>query len=168
METKPMQVVIELDCEQDTADLAARLAPHLKAGDLILLSGDLGSGKTFFARQLGRELEIADALDSPSFVLMKEYHDGRIPVFHLDLYRFKYAEELYDLGIIDMMDTGITLIEWPERVQAILPADRLEVGFSYTGESSRRISLVPHGSRAGKLVEKLASLQESLKKFLSV
>jgi len=137
MDTKPMQVVIELDSEQDTADLAARLAPHLKAGDLILLSGDLGSGKTFFARQLGRELEIADALDSPSFVLMKEYHDGRVPVFHLDLYRIKYAEELYDLGIIDMMDTGITLIEWPERAAELLPPETYRLHFVFDGLKRR-------------------------------
>lgn len=132
-----MQIEIELDCEKDTADLAARLAPHLKAGDLILLTGDLGSGKTFFAKQLGRELGISDALDSPSFVLMKEYHDGRLPVFHLDLYRIKYAEELYDLGIIDIMETGITLIEWPERAADLLPQENYRLHFDFDGQTRR-------------------------------
>lgn len=131
--TKPQ--LIQLKKEQDTRDLAAFLAPLLRAGDVICLYGDLGSGKTFFARALAIELGIPELVDSPSFVLFKEYHGGKYPLYHLDLYRLKSQAEFLDLGIIDILDSGITLIEWPELAASYLPERilNLELHFSYQG-----------------------------------
>lgn len=135
-------VVIPLNSEQDTIDLAAWLAPRLQAGDLLTLYGDLGSGKTFFANQIGRFLGVQDKLDSPSFVLMKEYYGGSMPVYHLDLYRIRHATELYDLGIFDLMETGITLIEWPERAEELLPEASYRLCFHFDG-INRSVELSP-------------------------
>lgn len=127
------RISIPLASEQDTIALAKWLTPKLKAGDLITLAGDLGSGKTFFASQVGLALAVPEKLDSPSFVMMKEYYSGRLPLFHLDLYRIKNATELYDLGIFDLMETGITLIEWPERAAALLPEASYRLVFHFDG-----------------------------------
>lgn len=128
-------IKIELHSEQDTIDLANYLAPVLKLGDILTLSGDLGSGKTFFAKQLGKALGVEAEIDSPSFVLFKEYHCGRIPLYHLDLYRLKSEEELFDLGIFDMLESGITLIEWPELAQRLLPYVSYTLVFHFDGKN---------------------------------
>lgn len=133
---------IELHSEQDTIDLANYLAPLLKPGDILTLSGDLGSGKTFFAKQLGKALGVEAEIDSPSFVLFKEYHCGRFPLYHLDLYRLKNEEELFDLGIFDMLETGITLIEWPELALRLLPYQSYQLHFHFDGQS-RWVELCP-------------------------
>ena len=133
---------IPLDSEQDTIDLAAWLAPKLKAGDLILLEGDLGSGKTFFANQVGHFLGVRETLDSPSFVLMKEYYSGSLPVFHLDLYRLKNPAEIYDLGIHDLGDEGVIMVEWPERAGGLLPRESYRLHFYFDGKN-RSVELHP-------------------------
>jgi tRNA threonylcarbamoyladenosine biosynthesis protein TsaE len=138
-----MNKMIELKTEQDTLDLAAFIAPLLRPGDVLLLHGNLGSGKTFFASALGRHLGIAEFLDSPSFVLLKEYHEGRWPLYHLDLYRLKSEEELLDLGLFDILESGITLIEWPELALKLLPERvlNLSLHFSFDG-SQRKVEIV--------------------------
>lgn len=133
---------IELKSEQDTIDLAAYIAPLLKPGDVITLSGDLGSGKTFFTKHLGKALGIEDEIDSPSFVLMKEYHCGRYPLFHLDLFRLKEEGELLDLGLFDMLESGITLIEWPKLAENLLPYQTFRLEFSFDGKT-RGVTVIP-------------------------
>ncbi|MDZ4181929.1 MAG: tRNA (adenosine(37)-N6)-threonylcarbamoyltransferase complex ATPase subunit type 1 TsaE [Candidatus Cloacimonadaceae bacterium] len=128
---------IILSSEQDSIDLAAYVAPLLKPGDIVCLYGDLGAGKTFFAKQLGRFLGVQDEIDSPSFVLFKEYHCGKYPLFHLDLFRLKTEGELLDLGIFDMIEGGITLIEWPELAENLLPYQSLNLRFSYDGKQRK-------------------------------
>lgn len=137
-----MQQRIVLASEQDTIDLAAYIAPLLAPGDILCLSGDLGSGKTFFTKALGRSLFIDDEIDSPSFVLLKEYHTGKYPLYHLDLYRLHDEEELLDLGILDMIDSGITVIEWPALAQGILPYPCFALDFSFDG-SKREVVITP-------------------------
>ena len=124
---------IELKTEQDTIDLAAYIAPLLKPGDVICLYGDLGSGKTFFTKALARQLFIEDEPDSPSVVLFKEYRTGKYPLYHLDLYRLKNEGELLDLGIFDMLETGITVIEWPELAERLLPYRTISLRFCFNG-----------------------------------
>lgn len=155
---------------EGTEAIGAALGSLLQAGDCVTLSGELGGGKTCFTRGVvrGAVPSAADQVASPTFAIMNEYQ-GPLPIYHYDCYRLRGADDAIEMGLEEhLYVSGICLIEWPERVQGILPAERLEVSFSYTGESSRRLTLVPHGARAGKLVEKLASMQESLKKFLSV
>ncbi|MBW6513728.1 MAG: tRNA (adenosine(37)-N6)-threonylcarbamoyltransferase complex ATPase subunit type 1 TsaE [Candidatus Syntrophosphaera sp.] len=141
-----MNRVRELKTEQDTMDLAAYIAPLLRPGDVICLQGNLGSGKTFFASALGRELGAGENLDSPSFVLLKEYHTERFPLFHLDLYRLRSEAELHDLGLFDFLESGVTLIEWPELAVKLLPERilNLSLRFSFDGRQ-RMVEIIAKG-----------------------
>jgi tRNA threonylcarbamoyladenosine biosynthesis protein TsaE len=134
---------MQLNTEQDTRDLAVFIAPLLRPGDVICLWGDLGSGKTFFTRALAAALGITELVDSPSFVLLKEYTGGKFPLFHLDLYRLKNAADFLDLGITDLIDSGVTLIEWPELAAQYLPQRilNLSLRFSYQGRQ-RSVEIV--------------------------
>lgn len=125
---------IELNSEQDTIDLAHYIAPLLVPGSVITLYGDLGSGKTFFVKALGAFLGVPDEIDSPSFVIFKEYHCGRFPLYHLDLYRLKHEDELLDLGLLDMLESGITVIEWPQLAEKLLPYQSLMLNFGFDGD----------------------------------
>ncbi|MGC9361322.1 MAG: tRNA (adenosine(37)-N6)-threonylcarbamoyltransferase complex ATPase subunit type 1 TsaE [Candidatus Syntrophosphaera sp.] len=141
---------IELNAKQDTRDLAARIAPLLEPGDVIRLYGDLGSGKTFFASALGRELGIEEFLDSPSFVLLKEYQARDFPLYHLDLYRLKRTEDLNELGLFDILESGVTLIEWPELASGVIPERmlNLDLRFSYDGRR-RTVEVLARGRFSG-------------------
>jgi len=130
-----MSKKIDLKTEQDTIDLAHYIAPLLGPGSVVTLSGDLGSGKTFFVKALGSFLGITEEIDSPSFVLLKEYHSGIYPLYHMDLYRLKREEELLDLGILDMIESGITIIEWPRLAQEILPYETISLEFGFEGSN---------------------------------
>jgi tRNA threonylcarbamoyladenosine biosynthesis protein TsaE len=111
----------------ETRSLAAELAPLAKAGDLVLLAGDLGTGKTAFVQGFARGLGIVEPVTSPAFVLARAY-EGRLPLLHLDVYRLEHLQELHDLGISEMLDDGaVTVIEWGDVVASALPADFLEV-----------------------------------------
>ncbi len=140
---------IELKSRQDTRNLAAAIAPGLKPGDVIRLFGNLGSGKTFFASELGRELGVGEFLDSPSFVLLKEYQARDFPLYHLDLYRIKNEEEIQELGLFDILESGVTLIEWPELVSGLIPGNmlNLDLRFSYDG-SRRKVEVLARGHLA--------------------
>lgn len=125
----------------ETRDLAARLAVAARPGDLLCLVGDLGAGKTQFAKGFAVGLGIADTVSSPSFVLMAEYA-GRIPMFHLDLYRLADAGDALAGGLLDDRQVeGVALVEWAERLGETLPSARLDVVIDGTGDEPRRISL---------------------------
>ncbi len=124
-----------------TQALAARLAAVARRGDLIALYGDLGAGKTQFAKGFGVGLGITATINSPSFVLMAEYV-GRLPMFHIDLFRLADAAEAMSGGLIDERQSeGVTLIEWAERLADALPDGRLDVRFDGTGDEPRSIEL---------------------------
>jgi tRNA threonylcarbamoyladenosine biosynthesis protein TsaE len=125
-----------------TRALGAELAGEARPGDLICLIGDLGAGKTQFAKGFGAGLGITDTIVSPSFVLMAEYR-GRLPMFHIDLYRLADAAEALAGGLIDERQAeGVTLVEWAERLADAMPADRLEVRIGGTGDDPRLIELL--------------------------
>lgn len=109
----------------DMRQWAARLGRLLKAGDCLALYGDLGVGKTTFTQGLAMGLGVAGAVDSPTFTLVKEYR-GRLPLYHMDLYRLEEAEE--ELGLDEYWEgDGVTVVEWPEVMAPMLPEDRLEI-----------------------------------------
>jgi len=122
-----------------TQRLAAALAGVAVPGDLICLWGELGAGKTVFAKGFGRGLGVATTINSPTFVLMAE-HEGRIPLFHLDLYRLADASDVWSGGLLDdRQATGVTVVEWPERLGVALPGARLDVRINGTGDAPRVI-----------------------------
>lgn len=129
-----------------TRELAARLAAVAEPGDLLCLWGDLGAGKTVFAKGFGAGLGVRDTILSPSFVLMGEYA-GRLPLFHIDLFRLASATEALDGGLLDdRQSTGVVLIEWPDRLADEVPPDRLDVRIDGGGDEPRKIGVVAHGA----------------------
>jgi len=120
-------LVLDLPDEAATAGLAARLAARAEAGDVIGLAGDLGSGKTTFARAFIRALgDGSEEVPSPTFTLVEVYaFAGRAPIWHFDLYRLSAPAEAYELGLEDAFAEGISLIEWPERLGPLLPPEHL-------------------------------------------
>lgn len=111
----------------DTRALAGKLAALAEPGDLIVLAGDLGTGKTAFAQGFARGLGVEEPVTSPAFVLVRTY-EGRLPMVHLDVYRLDHMQELVDLGISELLDDGsVTLVEWGDAVEPALPPDFLEV-----------------------------------------
>ena len=125
----------------ETRSLAASLAAAARPGDLVCLVGELGAGKTQFAKGFALGLGVEDVVSSPTFVLMAEYA-GRLPLFHLDLYRIDDAADAVAGGLLDERQLdGVTLVEWAERLGEALPAGRLDVVIDGTGDDPRRITL---------------------------
>ncbi len=124
-----------------TSALGIALASVAKSGDVICLWGDLGAGKTHLAKAFGLGLGVTDTITSPSFILMAEY-TGRLPLFHIDLYRLADASDALAGGLIDdRQATGVTLVEWPERLGPALPATRLDVVIDGAGDDPRSITV---------------------------
>jgi tRNA threonylcarbamoyladenosine biosynthesis protein TsaE len=119
--------VIELPDEAATAAFAARLAAVAAAGDIIALKGDLGGGKTSFARAFIRARGSGETVPSPTFTLVQIYEVGPAAIWHFDLYRLNSPAEAWELGIEDAFGEAISLIEWPERLGSLLPRHRLEI-----------------------------------------
>jgi tRNA threonylcarbamoyladenosine biosynthesis protein TsaE len=109
-----------------TQALAGRLAAHLDHGDLLILTGDLGAGKTCFTQGLGVGLGVPGPITSPTFTLVSE-HEGRLPLHHLDVYRLDSADDILDLDLPELLEQGVTVVEWGERIEAVLPPDRATV-----------------------------------------
>lgn len=128
--------------------MGAVLAEVVVAGDLVLLCGDLGAGKTVLAQSFGRALGITEPITSPTFTLARQY-DGRLRLYHLDVYRFEQLDEVADLGLAEMLDDeSVTVIEWGDTITPALPQDFLEIHLHHTdADDERVIELVPVGTR---------------------
>ncbi len=129
-----------------TRRIGAGLAEICRAGDLIVLSGDLGAGKTAFAQGLAKGLGVDDQVTSPTFALVQTY-EGRLLLHHLDVYRLEHVNEALDLGLAEMLDDdAVTIIEWGETIAPVLPHHYLEVHLSHgTSNDSRLVDLRPVG-----------------------
>ena len=124
-----------------TRQLAEQLATVAEPGDVLCLWGELGAGKTHLAKAFGAALGVNGTITSPSFILMAEY-EGRLPLFHIDLYRLADATDVLAGGLVDdRQSAGVTLVEWPDRMGDALPRGRLDVLIDGTGEESRRVTL---------------------------
>jgi tRNA threonylcarbamoyladenosine biosynthesis protein TsaE len=156
-------VILRTTSADETRAVAAALAAHLEAGDVVVLVGDLGAGKTTFAQGIARGLGVEGPVTSPTFTLVQQYA-GRLPVAHVDVYRLDRIQELHDLGFEELIDgPGVTIIEWGDTVRQVLPPERVVVRiepadtddartltFAFEGASWRARdigpSLVPHAS----------------------
>jgi tRNA threonylcarbamoyladenosine biosynthesis protein TsaE len=154
------RIVVTLDAAATRA-LGVALATVARPGDLISLVGELGAGKTQFAKGFGAGLGIADTIVSPSFVLMAEYR-GRLPLFHVDLYRLADAAEALAGGLIDDRQAeGVTLVEWAERLADALPAERLDILIDGAGDDPRRIKLRPGNAGYVRYLEAIPATTEA-------
>jgi tRNA threonylcarbamoyladenosine biosynthesis protein TsaE len=136
-----------------TRALAANLATAAQPGDVLCLWGDLGAGKTVFAKGFGAGLGVRDTISSPSFVLMGEYA-GRLPLFHIDLYRLASATEAYDGGLLDdRQASGVVLIEWPDRLGEALPEERLDVHIDGGADEPRNLRISAAGRSHQRYLE---------------
>lgn len=133
---------------EETRALAAALAELARPGDLVVLAGDLGAGKTAFTQGFGRALGVAEPITSPTFTLAREY-EGRLRLHHLDVYRFEQLDEVLDVALPELLDDGgVTVVEWGDVLYAVLPADLLEVRLELgDGDDDRVISVRPVGER---------------------
>ena len=156
----PSDTVIEiaLPGPGDTAALAGVVAGVAGRGDVIGLSGDLGAGKTTFARAFiyardeARRASGHEEVPSPTFTRVQIYPCGEIPVWHFDLFRIARPEDAIELGIDEAFSTAISLIEWPERLGALCPRDRLDIRLEMVdGGAARKARLTGHGSWAARL-----------------
>lgn len=153
-----------LETALDAANLAAKFAPHLKAGDCVLLSGPVGAGKTHFARSILQTMMARDGavedVPSPTFTLVQVYETSVGEVWHTDLYRLTHVDELTELGLDDAFETAITLVEWPDRLGVTRPARYLDLRFSMPDMETdvRVLELVAVGQEWGWLGEVFADV----------
>jgi tRNA threonylcarbamoyladenosine biosynthesis protein TsaE len=158
----PAEIGLDLSTASthETRALAAALAQVAQPGDRLALVGPLGAGKTQFAKGFAVGLGISDVVNSPSFTLMAEY-EGRLTLFHQDLYRLSGAEEILAGGLLDeRQDEGVTLSEWAERLDADLDPARLTVSLEPTGEHTRRIRISGRGQAAERYLPAARRWQE--------
>lgn len=146
---------------EQTWRIGEMLGARLGAGDTVCLYGDLGAGKTSFSYGIALGLEVQEQyITSPTFTFINEYK-GRVPFYHIDLYRLKDPEELENIGFEEYIDSdGVTVIEWAERAEDELPVECLSVYLSYVDEHSREIGFLAEGKRYENLLEEL---QQNLK-----
>ncbi|MGA9047870.1 MAG: tRNA (adenosine(37)-N6)-threonylcarbamoyltransferase complex ATPase subunit type 1 TsaE [Dehalococcoidia bacterium] len=140
---------------KETRKLGTVIGKLAQGGDIFLLSGNLGAGKTCLIQGIAFGLGVKEYACSPSFMIAREYH-GRLMVYHLDLYRLDHIEEIFDLGLDEYFrEDAVCAIEWAEKGSDALPGDTLAIEMEHVGEDSRRVSFVPRGPRYAGLVKKL-------------
>ncbi len=152
-----MSIQLESHSPAETRRIGERLARLLQPGDVILLQGDLGAGKTCLSQGIGRGLKVKEAVKSSSFVLINYYH-GRLNVYHSDLFRLGGPDEVADLGLEENAADGVLLVEWPEVAFAELPRDHLLIRFETLSATHRLISLDATGVRYEALLHELAPI----------
>ncbi|MCL2474575.1 MAG: tRNA (adenosine(37)-N6)-threonylcarbamoyltransferase complex ATPase subunit type 1 TsaE [Chloroflexi bacterium] len=140
----------------DTQRIGCLLGQHAFSGALFLCGGDLGAGKTCLAKGIAYGLNISEEITSPTFVLIKEYYDGRLPLYHMDLYRLDDQTSIFDLGLDDYIyGQGVSVIEWAEKATSgLFPSEYLYIQISLEKEG-RRLKLEAHGALYEELLEEM-------------
>ena len=143
---------------EETRELGRHVGALAQAGDVYLLSGNLGAGKTCFTQGIARGLGIEDYVMSPSFVILRE-HQGRLQLYHIDLYRLEGVAETADLGLDDyLFGQGVCVVEWAERARSVLPAEHLAVNIEYAGDEERCFQIEAKGPRYHDIIGQLKKL----------
>jgi tRNA threonylcarbamoyladenosine biosynthesis protein TsaE len=147
----------------ETEAVGEAIGSQLRLGDLVVLSGDLGAGKTTFTKGLARALGVEQRVTSPTFTIVQEY-DGRLPVAHVDVYRLERIQELYDFGFEELLEERVTVVEWGDAIALVLPRDRVNVRIELDetddGDDRRRLAIAADGpswdARRTQLADALA------------
>ena len=146
---------------QELAYLGGRMAQLLQPGDFLALDGDLGAGKTLFTQGLAQGLEVAEEISSPTFTIIHEYESGRLPLYHMDVYRIKHPEEMYDLGYEEYFyGNGITVVEWAQLIAELLPEEYLGIEITIVPEG-RELRFSPYGAHYEHILEELTGCDYS-------
>lgn len=152
------EIVLPLATRRDTRRLGAALAAQLQPGDLVVLEGDLGAGKTFLVRAVARKLGVPSdqAVTSPTFTLVNEYA-ARVPLLHADLYRLESADELVELGLLERIGRdAVVIVEWGDRFAEVLGNEGLWIWLAY-GEQGRSARLEARGARGARLLARMVA-----------
>ena len=141
----------EIECknEYETKEFAKRLAAILKRGDIIVLTGELGAGKTKFTEGILSYFDLEQEISSPTFTIVNEYHSNKMDIYHFDLYRLTDIYEFENIGGEEYFNKGICIFEWGELIEDILPENYLKITFSRIeqDENSRKLQIEPYGDR---------------------
>lgn len=139
-------------CEEDTMELAENIESEKFPGMVICLDGELGSGKTVFVKGFAKALGLTETITSPTFSLVKEYLDGEMALYHMDVYRLDDSND--EFGLSDYLNqNGVCIIEWPEMIEDQLPEERLEIKFKVIDDNTRVLVFVPYGQKYEDLCE---------------
>lgn len=134
-----------LASHEDTIKFGKAMSQVVRPGDVLLLEGDLGAGKTTFTQGFAEGLEIKEFVNSPTFVIINEYYSGKLPLYHMDLYRLEDEEQLYDLGVEEyFFGNGVSIVEWPAIAKPLLPETYTHFTFS-KGEQGRTVTVKSFG-----------------------
>ncbi|HEU4962574.1 MAG TPA: tRNA (adenosine(37)-N6)-threonylcarbamoyltransferase complex ATPase subunit type 1 TsaE [Bacilli bacterium] len=145
------------DSVEATQSLAACLGRLVRPGDLLTMTGDLGAGKTTFTQGLAHGLGVEEPVSSPTFTIIKEYEEGRIPLYHMDIYRLGAGALDEDLGFEEYFyGDGVTVVEWAEWLEELLPEDRVGVTIRLADGGGRVVSLQASGARSEVLLKELS------------
>ena len=148
-------VKIYLENEEKTREIGSKLGELLTPKSVICLIGDLGAGKTTMTQSLARALGVDDYITSPTFTIVNEY-EGRMPLYHFDVYRIGSSEEMYDIGFDEYIDgDGVCIIEWANLIKDILPDEYLYIEMNYK-ETGREMILTPKGEKYEEIVKELS------------
>jgi len=150
-----MSIELRTSTPGATRRIGERIGRMLRAGDVVLLSGELGAGKTVLAQGIGRGMGITDPIKSSSFVIMNEYQGPALRMFHADLYRLEDAGQVAELALDELASAGVLVVEWPERAEAEHPEEHLGVDLAYDGAKGRTIRMVGRGERYARIVARL-------------
>lgn len=142
---------------QQTRQLGQKLGQLLQPGDLLCLQGDLGAGKTTLTQGIAEGWGSADSVSSPTFVMVNLYRaaDGT-PLYHMDAYRIESLPEAAQIGLDDMLSEGALILEWPERIEALLPKERIWMNLTHQSETEREITIAASGERYELLIKHLS------------
>ena len=155
MNTKMTTLQLTSHSPEQTQHLGTCLGKLAQAGDVFLLSGNLGSGKTCLTQGIARGMDIKEYTLSPSFVLVREYY-GKLPLYHMDLYRLDRSEEIADLGLDEYFyGNGVCVVEWAEKGITMLPQENLLIKLSHLSDTERSLNLEPKGNRYSQLLKSL-------------
>jgi len=151
-----ISMTITTKSPKETHNIGKLIGEKVKPKDFVALIGDLGSGKTTFVQGIAEGLGIKIPVNSPSFVIVKEYQ-GKYPLVHVDIYRLKNPiDELFNIGFEEYLRREyIIVVEWADKIKDIFPENNLQITFSYNGENERMLSFIPNGDRFIKLIEEV-------------
>lgn len=154
-----MHLLVTTSSVDQTRDLGTAVSAMAGPGDVVVLAGDLGAGKTAFVQGFGRGLGVAERITSPTFTIVHVYEGGRLPIHHIDVYRLNQLSEVLDLGLAEMLDEGgVVLIEWGDAIAAILPNDYLEVRVTFgEGDDDRQLAVAAIGPGWASRIEPMAT-----------